>query len=520
MTSPGATEPLAALPDGAADADDTLGAPASTLAEPEVMPRRRLWQWLDAAQPALHVLPDSLRGFGERRDPATRPFEPRRGSRRALIHSATHDSLTDLPNRSLVLAWLHERTTSRTDEGALALLYIDLDRFKQVNDSHGHSSGDAVLVETARRLTDAVRSTDIVARLGGDEFVIGLTGPSATSARHLARRLLESLRTPHRIDARDIGVTASIGIAFAGPEATADSLLRDADAALYRSKGAGRNRCSTFDDDVRRAANVRSGGEADLRLALARAEIFAHYQPIFDLRSGEPVAAEALARWDHPARGLVSPTVFVPMAEESGLILPLGDAVLDVVTVALGDLDRMLDAQRTTVWINVSSHQLEDPSFARRLVARIENGGTSGRVGIEVSEHRAGRDVAARALTLVQLEAAGLLIALEDVGIGYPSLARLARNPVHTIKIDRSFVEDLSSSATVRMVAAVVELAHSLGALTRAEGIETAEQLAQVRELGIDLVSGFLLGRPDALDRLPCSVTTARQHFAIGRTSA
>jgi diguanylate cyclase (GGDEF)-like protein len=401
----------------------------------------------------------------------------------------------------MLLSWLEDRSREQPP-GCVAVLFVDLDRFKLVNDTHGHAAGDAVLVETARRLERTVRPVDVVGRLGGDEFVVAVGRTTACESRGLARRLLDAVRAPVEVGDRLLQVSASIGVALGLPGATPAALLRDADAALYRAKHAGRNRIAMFDDELRRAVVVRLDTEADLRSALERAEIFAHYQPIFDTRTGEAVAVEALARWDHPRRGLVSPTSFVPVAEESGLILSLSDVIFDAAAEAVATLEQVFGASEAIVWVNVSARQLEHPAFARQLIARIDAAGVAGRLGLEITERALTRDALATAASLRELDAAGLHLAVEDFGAGFSSLASLARNPVHTIKIDRAFIDDIEAPGTAAVVRATVELAHALGAVARAEGVESADQLDHVRSLGVDLVSGFHLGRPQPLDLL------------------
>jgi diguanylate cyclase (GGDEF)-like protein len=429
---------------------------------------------------------------------------------RELVHAATHDPLTDLPNRLALAQWLDHHHGGRADAEPLSLLFLDLDRFKLVNDSHGHAEGDALLVEAGRRLRRIVRPGDLVARLGGDEFVVAITGRSEPAAVALAERVLDAFRAPFPVQDRRLVVTVSVGIAFAADGATPETLIRDADAALYQAKDAGRNRIGIFDDEVRQRVVARLGIEADLREALDRREVSAHHQPIFDVRTGAVVGVEVLARWDSAERGTVPAGVFVPIAEETGLVLGLGDVVFDRAVAAAAELDRSPSTAGATVWVNVSALQLEAPSFAPDLVVRLSRAQLLDRVGIEFTESALARDASAAEAALRLLEAAGLRLAIDDFGTGYSSLARLARHPVDVLKIDRSFVQRLGEEAGVPVVAAIVELAHAIGAEACAEGVETAEQLARLRALGVDTVSGFLLCRPVPLEDLEGGAAAGR----------
>jgi diguanylate cyclase (GGDEF)-like protein/PAS domain S-box-containing protein len=426
---------------------------------------------------------------------------------RQLAHAASHDALTGLPNRTSLNHWLSVALAE--PDPRVSVLFVDLDRFKLVNDTHGHGEGDALLIEAARRLRQLARAEDIVARLGGDEFVIALRDVDPGVAEALADRLLRRIRAAFYIDGRRAVITASIGIAHADVGSTPETLLRDADTALYRAKDAGRDRGWTFDEHVRASVLARVETESDLRDALAQGRVGPWFQPIFDLVSGEAVGVEALARWCHDEKGWISPVEFVPVAEESGLILPLGDRMLVCGMDSLDSVDIALRHPDARCWVNVSARQFEDPSFVDRLTAEVDRLGAAGRLGVELTESvLSDRDLVEKALH--RLSRAGIAIAIDDFGTGYSSLSRLARFPVDVIKIDRSFVAELGRGGSDAIVSAITELAHSLGAQACAEGVEEVEQLDWLRAAGVDLVSGYLLARPVPLEQLSAVAAAGR----------
>jgi len=441
----------------------------------------------------------SRRRAAEEREALLRSTET---ARNELAHAAMHDLLTGLPNRMATISWLEDHLHRGAAPGDLALLFLDLDRFKLVNDTHGHAEGDLLLMETARRLRERAPRDAFVARLGGDEFVVGLEGRTKAQVHELAQELVAAFQEPFDVRSRRLVVTASIGVALDGRDATPITLLRDADAAMYQAKEQGRNCVRAFDEQIRQLVVGRLDTEADLREAIERGELHAHYQPIYAAVDGRAVAAEALCRWRHPERGNVSPDKFIPVAEDSGLILPLGDVMIDSAVRDRPALDRVLGIGRGRVWVNVAGRQLEEPGFADRLLARVEIEGLRGRFGIEVTEGvltsdpRAGDDV------LPHIAEGGVAIAIDDFGTGYSSFARLMRYPVTLIKVDRSFVAELGSSSGRSLVRSIVELGHALGADVCAEGVETVEQRAVLRDLGVDEMSGYVLCPPDDLEGL------------------
>ena len=377
------------------------------------------------------------------------------------------------------------------------VLFIDLDRFKLVNDSLGHAAGDQLLVEAAGRLGILVRPGDVVARIGGDEFVIALFGVDGAGAERVADRILAAMRVPVDVDGHRLFSSASIGVTSSRTSPREISAcLRDADVALYAAKNAGRDQVAWFDEESRRASVERLRTETDLRLALDRGELVLHYQASYDLVSGCPNGVEALMRWQHPQRGLVPPGEFIPVAEDSGLIAPMGQWALGEAARAAR---RWLDAgEPVPVWVNVSGRQLRGPGLAG-IVATVlaETGLPAALFGIEVTESVLAHSEAGPA-ELAALRAMGVGVAIDDFGTGYSSLGRLRDLPLDVLKIDRSFVADLDAEdgQARAVVAAVVELGHAIGASTIAEGVETEGQLRRLQAMGCDAACGFLLARP------------------------
>ena len=468
-----------------------------------------------------HPLPDGIavyfRDVTDRHREADEREELLRESERAradLSFAAFHDSLTALPNRAALEDWLEHRIRGGTEDG-LTLFVVDLDRFNRVNDSHGHFIGDGLLVLAARRLQEIVPPSGMTARLSGDDFIIGVPAIGEADARSLANRMLDTLRLPFTVGERRLFVTASIGMARASRGASAENLMRDADHALHQAKKAGKDCMATFDEGVRQQVEDRLAIGSDLRDALQRRELGPHYQPIFDTVTGAAVGAEALARWSTAGRGFVSPAMFIPVAEETGLVMALGEVMTDAVTQSYEEINRSLEGTGAVVWVNVSIRQLDEPSFAALYVERVRQAGLIGRVGIEITETALACDNKIVETAVRELAAAGFPVAIDDFGTGYSSLARLSSFPVHMLKIDRSFVEGLCSETGVAVVAAIVGLGHAIGAVVCAEGIETAEQLTKLCELGVDKVSGYYLCRPAPLAQLAAGTTKGRELLAL-----
>ena len=430
------------------------------------------------------------------------PCRRRAGSRGARVQSGSRQPhRTPEPSQPPCLD--RRPTGAQAADRALCVCYVDLDRFKRVNDSWGHTEGDRLLVQAAERLRWALRPEDFLARLGGDEFVVVLEGTTGANLMAVAGRLIAALRSPFDLGGRQIVVTGSMGLVFADAHGDAESLIRDADAALFRAKDTGRDRIVVFDDQIRAAALARIEIEADLREALGHGEVVTHYQPTFSMRTGTVVGLEALARWIHPRHGLISPGRFIPIASETGLITVLTTQVLDEAARDAAAAATITDNPEVVMWVNVTPQQLADRSFADEVLGALEAHELPGhRLGIEVVETALLDESDDVAATLCRLASNGVPIAIDDFGTGHSSLHRLHQYPVDLLKIDQSFVARLADPAARPIVAAIVHLAQAVGAKTCAEGVETEEQLQIVRDLGVDCASGFHLAVPDSLNNL------------------
>jgi diguanylate cyclase (GGDEF)-like protein/PAS domain S-box-containing protein len=426
-----------------------------------------------------------------------------------LTYQATHDELTALPNRGTLVERLDALLAS-AQPGQVAVLFIDLDNFKMVNDSLGHRIGDELLREVAQRFRGVMRDGDRLARFGGDEFVmfvdrVAIGGDDTPSGAFVdpaavADRLRRSVMEPVIIDGHELVVTASIGFAVnAGENLTADDLLRDADAAMYRAKAAGRDRVEAFTAATRKASVDALQLASELRRGIERHEIVPYFQPIVDLATGEVVSFEVLARWLHPERGLLSPGEFLPAAESAGLMVDLGAAILrDSLAQLAHWRARGMRFASCGLSVNVATQQLVDNSFVEVVQTALgETGIDADSLWLEITETTLMEDAMAAGKALRALRSLGLHLSVDDFGTGYSSLTYLKRFPVETIKIDRSFVSGLGLEADdTSIVEAVVRLGHSLGLSVVAEGVETPLQLKGLRELGCNKGQGYLFGRP------------------------
>lgn len=432
-----------------------------------------------------------------------------------LAYAASHDTLTNLPNRMALLSWIDTSLIRLQKNEKLAVLFIDLDRFKRVNDTHGHAEGDRVLIQVARKLRGLVDPNARVSRLGGDEFVIAARVDSITNAQHMANDILGELAKPITVSDRPLVVTASIGISISDDPSTAETLLRDADVALYAAKEQGRNRARLFDNAIRQAVVTRLDTEADLRDAIRLDQISVHFQPIFHAATRQLTGFETLTRWFHREKGAIPPEIFISVAEESGLILPLGEYLIDSVLDTLPHLGKSADDQdRFTVWINVSSRQLEDFSFVNHLITSYQGKCRPGQLGIQLTESVLSKESPETHSVLHSLAGRGIKIAIDDFGKGYSSLSRLVDYPVDLIILDRSLVEELSTTSGSSLVPALVNLAHAINAKVCASGIETEHQLQGLLDLGVDLVSGYHLGYPQPIEEIAESIARGRRSLA------
>jgi diguanylate cyclase (GGDEF)-like protein len=424
----------------------------------------------------------------------------RQQSEQQLSHQGMHDSLTGLPNRVLLVDRLRQALArdSRSDT-MLAVLFIDLDNFKVVNDSLGHVAGDDLLVELADRLRRHLRQSDTAARLGGDEFVVIVEDcQGEAQACALVSRIASDLAMPCRIAETEVCVSASIGVALGQRGATAEELLRNADIAMYRAKHRGRNRMEIFDDELHAQAVTRLDTEVQLRNALADGQLRVLYQPILDLTDGRVDGVEALLRWEHPTRGLLLPAEFLEVAEQSGLIVPIGAWVLQT---ACHDAARW-QADRAdhplTVAVNLSMRQLERGDFAHTLGAALaETSLDPAALNLEITESLFLEATMSTRTDLVAISAHGVGLGIDDFGTGYSSLLYLKRFPVSFLKVDRTFVAGLGSDAEdTAIVEAVVRLGQALGLDTIAEGVETMEQYDRLRRLNCNHVQGYYVAEP------------------------
>jgi diguanylate cyclase (GGDEF)-like protein len=412
-----------------------------------------------------------------------------------ISHMARHDALTNLPNRTLFREQLEEALwrTKRNDH--IAVLCLDLDHFKGINDSLGHPIGDDLLREVAGRLTACVREGDTVCRLGGDEFAIVQIGSDRqTSPTTLASRLIEVVSAPYDIQGHQITIGVSIGVAVVPNDGSdPDQLLKNADLALYRAKEDGGGIFHFFEIGMDARAQARRLLEIDLRGALSRSEFLIYYQPIHDLKADRVVGFEALVRWNHPLRGMIAPLNFIPLAEETGLIVPLGDWVL---RTACNDAAGW--SQDVCVAVNLSPAQFKSRNLVPSVISALEDSGLSAcRLELEITESVLLHDSDATLTTLHKLRSLGVRISMDDFGTGYSSLSYLRSFPFDKIKIDRSFVSELATrDDSMAIVRAVTGLGKSLGISTTAEGVETSEQLALLRLEGCTEVQGYLFSPP------------------------
>ncbi|MGO9149618.1 MAG: EAL domain-containing protein [Acidimicrobiales bacterium] len=434
----------------------------------------------------------------------------RRDLEEQLRHQALHDSLTGLPNRALVLDRAERMlATARRTHGSASLLFIDLDNFKEVNDGFGHATGDELLAAVATRLRRVTRDTDTVARLGGDEFVVLVeNGALADASGLLAERVQDVLRPPFNLGGREYLVSASIGIATTS-DGTAENLLQEADVAMYKAKSSGKNCCVNFRPRMRHAAHARLQLEMDLASAIHGGQLRVHYQPIFNLEHNDICGMEALVRWQHPERGLLPPSEFIPLAEASGRIMvDLGRYVLSEACNAAAGWQRL--SACLDVAVNISARQLESSGILNDVASALtESGLEPARLVLEVTETAMMHDPDAVVARMTKLKSLGVRLSVDDFGTGYSSLASLRRFPVDVLKIDRSFVESISKSPEdASVVQTLVSLGRSLGLEVVAEGVELASQLDAVREAGCNRAQGFLLGRPLDRDQLDALVAT------------
>jgi diguanylate cyclase (GGDEF)-like protein/PAS domain S-box-containing protein len=441
-----------------------------------------------------------------------------------LTHQALYDGLTDLPNRALFLLRLRQELAwSEREHANIAVLFLDLDLFKLVNDSLGHDAGDAVLQEVSQRFLATIRGAETAARFGGDEFMFIIRNvEKADDAIRAARRLLDSLNSPIQYRGQRLMVTGSIGIVIPAPGTDAETVLRDADTAMYQAKAAGRNRFEVFDDVLHDRSVSRLQREGDLRSAIERHEFSLHYQPIVDPRDGRPVGAEALLRWQHPVHGPVPPLEFIPVAEESGLIRSIGAWVFEAALSQLAEWDEDLDGPHLELLsINCSARQLDDPDDVARIGQVLERLAIEpARVTVEVTETAAMADRPSTRTSLERFRDLGVQVSIDDFGTGYSSLAYLHTLPVSSVKVDRSFIERLDApDGSMPVVSAILDLSHAMGLRVVAEGVSSPRLQGLVAELGCEYAQGFHWSEPLPPDEFRRWWRTARRRALGGRSS-
>ena len=455
----------------------------------------------DALAAGVNMLGEELASFRQEVDDRAEALAL---ANEELARRVLYDSLTGIANRALFIDRLEHALlrTARTDP-KVAVLFIDLDDFKRINDAFGHSSGDGLLKAIASRLEHAIRAGDTAARLGGDEFGVILEDVDGAGAVHIADRVIDAIARPLPIDGKELTVTGSIGIAFPGPSHdTASDLLRAADIAMYNAKGEGKGRFSVYQPEMHRSVllglELRQELEVatrQLEAATGQTEIFLVYQPIVELRTGRVAGMEALARWQNPRRGLIPPSEFIPIAEQGGLILQLGRSVLSLACAQLRDWRATLGACAPDyIAVNVSARQLKDDGLVPDIRAALEAADLEPeRLMLEVTESNVIDDAAVA--KLVELKALGVRLAIDDFGTGYSSLSLFARSPFHVVKLDRSFISGQGSDSQT-LVRLIVNLAQEMQRDVVAEGVETADQARRLRRIGCRLAQGYYFAAP------------------------
>jgi diguanylate cyclase (GGDEF)-like protein/PAS domain S-box-containing protein len=447
---------------------------------------------------------------------AVRDITDRRQMERELTHLVLHDSLTGLPNRALLVDRLVQNlASSRRRRSQLAVLFLDIDHFKVINDSMGHAAGDDLLRKSAERITGAIRPGDTVARFGGDEFVVFCDDVSVNVIEQIATRILAILSQPCQIGDQEVNIRASVGIAVAEDDATPESLLRDSETAMYRAKKGRRGSFEIFNETLRSNSELQLAASTAMHGALERGEFTVLYQPVIDLTTGTMTSAEALLRWEHPERGQISPVEFIPVAEETGLVVPIGMWVFEQ---ACQQLIRWRAVNPDmTVAVNLSVRQMADPEITRKIESvMVQTGVKPQSVCLELTETIFVDDVDRTGATLKALNELGVQLAMDDFGTGYSSLSYFKRFPFDAVKVDQQFVGGLGTDPhDSALVSAIIAMASSLGLEVIAEGVETRDQLIRLQQLSCRHAQGFYLARPMPADEI-FQLVAEHHRWAVG----
>ncbi|MEE9395982.1 MAG: EAL domain-containing protein [Methylococcales bacterium] len=457
----------------------------------------------------------------------------RKKAEEQILTLAYYDTLTGLPNRQLFKEHVNRALVDAQKQGTkVALIYLDLDRFKRINDTLGHNAGDELLSQVAEHLSDSVRVTDTIAklqpneqsyssisRLGGDEFTILLAGLThGKQAGQAASRILEHLSRPINIEGEELYVTGSLGIAVYPDDGTElGTLLKNADIAMYHAKDGGRNSYRFYSEHMNKRMREALAIETKLKKALELDQLILHFQPQINVLTGKVIGIEALVRWQHPDMGLVPPGQFIPVAEESGLILPIGEWVLETACSQLFNWQQAGFAP-IRMSVNVSSHQFKQQNFFQSVRRALDTSGLDPRyLELELTETTVMDNVEQTIATLVALKETGLELAIDDFGTGYSSMSYLKQLPLDTLKIDRSFIKDITTDpGDAAIVKAIIALANNFNLTTVAEGVETEEQLTFLREQGCEHAQGFLISRPVSAEKIEQTVLAIHQDFKSG----
>ena len=437
-----------------------------------------------------------------------RDISDRKYAEQRIRHTASHDALTGLPNRTLLRDRIQQALAhNQRRKQQAAVLFIDLDKFKIINDTLGHDVGDSLLKETSARLLAEVRNEDTVARHGGDEFIILLSTISHPgNAGFIAQNLLDSLMRPFFINGKELHISASIGITICPDDGNdMEFLLKNSDIAMYHAKETGRNNYQYFSAKMNEQAAEKQALSSDLRHAVRRNELFLVYQPVVDMISGEMTGMEVLLRWQHPEHGTILPGKFIPLAEEIGVILKMGDWVLKTACRQMGDW-QMQGYEVPRLAINLSASQFRQKLLADNIVKILHHANVSPHcIGIEITESILVHDIDEVAETLLKLSNMGLEISIDDFGTGYSSLSYLKRFPINKLKIDKSFVDDIATHPDdAAIVKAIIAIAKSLALTVVSEGVETAAQFEFLRQHGCEQYQGFLYSKPLLPEEMEC----------------